>query len=1672
MSGRRNNFSRRRSNNASATPARSYQGPIPELKDDIFDIGSVSASTFPKTVKKIESYVQRTCKDSNDIVIAIRTMTRAVLTPPNPPTTPTDPGYQVEYFKWTKKFEAMEKRIHTYSANESTVWAIIIGQCTPGLISMLEGNAIYIQAKVDNNIISLLECIQGYCCGFDTRGDPYMAIAEAFKKVFCFFQDNNVRNDDFHEDFKALIATLENYAGENTLGFLPTMVKMELGTLNNGDKDERNATAAMIKAAKATARNRFLAAVMLLAAHKPRYARLRVELKNSYGQGKLDCYPVSTDDTLEYLNTYTSPDIIQRRQHNNDASPAQSPGMNATPAAADEGVVLAQATTDHPGPQPYHANLTCHDCGKVGHIQRFCPDRTENQPRDPDRDQVHTMVADDANENNNTYDDAYATDDDENIFIQNEAKGVIDRHQLLLDSQSTISQFANGSYLSNIRPASRPVKVHCNSGSTSTDMEGDFSGMPVYYNKNGIANILSLYEVGKLHRVTYDSWDRDGVFQVHTPGGIVEFTPTPKGLHTLNLTDAPNVEHMFVSTVAGNMEGFTRREVAKAHEARRLQAMLGNPSARDYEGMVREKLITNCPVTVTDVKNAQTIFGPDLAGLRGKTVRRRPEHVRTDYVEIPKDFLSAYRNVTLTVDVMFVNGLPFLVTHSRGINLLTIEFAKSRTAANLATLVARVVDIYMAAGFHVQTAMMDMEFEALKPLLPRIVINTTAANEHVGEIERRIRIIKERARGFLATLPFKRLPKRIVIELLHFVTMWLNSFPVSSAGISQKWSPRELLRRQKFDAKLHCQAPFGSYCEVHDEPTPTNSMQRCTSPAICLGPTGNLQGSYKFFCLTTGQKLTRRKFTEIPMPHSIIDTVEKFGDNENRPTGLMFANRHGKEISEYPNDDIDDMITMPPPAAPYPDYPADLPGVMVATPSILTATATLPDIFPEVDAAQALRAAENADITLTPHETTPEDLYFSQPNGEGHDTDSSPSFDITHEYDDTPYEPTLPTNDAPSTAPSPAKIMPTATPVRRSGRQRTTPKFLEENYHLFTTVGEIEDLPESQCLPDTLVTDDTLATVCHYIMLHYADPAKPTKMPTETPTSKPPSSKQPTRKPTTSPATPTKKPTTTLSSTKNTFSLRAGLRKFGQLGEAAVSKELNQFNVLQTFTPLDATKLSPDQRKSALASLMFLTEKRNGTIKARACADGRPQRQHVAKEETASPTVATDSLFACAAINAREGRVVATLDIPGAFLHAENDSFVVMKLVGTLAELMVKTAPSLYRKFVTADASGRPVLYVQLQKALYGMLKSALLFYRKLVSDLTSMGFTMNPYDPCVANKQIKGSQMTICWHVDDLTLSHIDISAINDIISRIKTIYGQNLTEHIGLTHDYLGMHFDYSTPGQVEISMDKYIANVIDSFPEQITGVYATPATDNLFKVRTENVKPLPEPQAVMYHHTVAQLLFASTRVRRDIQTTVAFLTTRVKHPDEDDWGKLKRVLGYLNGTRSLHLTLTVDSLSILKWYVDGSHQIHDDCRGHTGGFFTLGRGAISSSSRKQRINTKSSTETELVAVDDKLGDILWMRYFLESQGYTIDENIIYQDNMSTLSLEKNGRVSGSSRTKHIRAKYFLVNDKYKAKEIDLQYCPTERMWADVLTKPLQGSKFREMRSILMNCPLDYSE
>jgi len=212
-----------------------------------------------------------------------------------------------------------------------------------------------------------------------------------------------------------------------------------------------------------------------------------------------------------------------------------------------------------------------------------------------------------------------------------------------------------------------------------------------------------------------------------------------------------------------------------------------------------------------------------------------------------------------------------------------------------------VIRVYTRGGFVVQTMMMDMEFKKLVDLLPNVTINTTAAREHVGEIERKIRVIKERARITMNALPYPQLPRLMTIELMHFCIMWMNAFPVKS-GVSEKWSPRELISHHKLDAKVHCKTPFGAYCEVHMDPDIMNTMEPRTKWGICLGPTGNMQGSNKCMSLSTGKKIVRRKFTEMPMTESVMNQIDKWAKKDRTQNGLTFANKKGMEY-EFNDDD-------------------------------------------------------------------------------------------------------------------------------------------------------------------------------------------------------------------------------------------------------------------------------------------------------------------------------------------------------------------------------------------------------------------------------------------------------------------------------------------------------------------------------------------------------------------------------------------------------------------------------------------------------------------------------------------------------------------------------------------------------------------------------------------------
>ena len=276
--------------------------------------------------------------------------------------------------------------------------------------------------------------------------------------------------------------------------------------------------------------------------------------------------------------------------------------------------------------------------------------------------------------------------------------------------------------------------------------------------------------------------------------------------------------------------------------------------------------------------------------------------------------------------------------------------------------------------------------------------------------------------------------------------------------------------------------------------------------------------------------------------------------------------------------------------------------------------------------------------------------------------------------------------------------------------------------------------------------------------------------------------------------------------------------------------------------------------------------------------------------------------------------------------------------------------------------------------------------------------------------------------------------------------------------------MKLDYSTPGVLRVDMREYIDAMMAEFPHKLEGSVMVPWSDKLFKV-DETQKKLEDARRETFHSFVMKAMFLCKRGRSDIQPAISCLASRVTEPNEGDWKKLLRVMVFLKTTRDDILALEADNTQTLKWYVDAAFAVHSDMKSHTGSTFSLGKGMIVSDSTKQKVNSRSSTEAELIAVDDRISKILWTKRFIESQGFKVKLNIIYQDNTSTMKLENNGKASSGRQTRHFNIKCFYVTDLIGRDKVKVIYCPTDNMLADYMTKALTGSKFHLFRDLVMN-------
>ena len=266
------------------------------------------------------------------------------------------------------------------------------------------------------------------------------------------------------------------------------------------------------------------------------------------------------------------------------------------------------------------------------------------------------------------------------------------------------------------------------------------------------------------------------------------------------------------------------------------------------------------------------------------------------------------------------------------------------------------------------------------------------------------------------------------------------------------------------------------------------------------------------------------------------------------------------------------------------------------------------------------------------------------------------------------------------------------------------------------------------------------------------------------------------------------------------------------------------------------------------------------------------------------------------------------------------------------------TSTQYYRYLHTPSISEKKIQdFVSIVRAtcegdIYGCaVKSALLWYELFTTTLKDMGFELNPYDPCIANCNIEGSECTVAWYIDNNKISHENPDVVTMIIEKIESRFGK-MTFTGGKEHVFLGMNVRYTEERTAVITMKEYLREAIEDLGLNITREAATPARRDIFKVLSEKATPLPKRRAETFHSVVAKLRYVVIRARMDILLAVAFLCTRVSKSTVQDEGKLQRLLEDVKGSIDDKYKLGANDLGRMQSWVDASYAVHPDMRSHT--------------------------------------------------------------------------------------------------------------------------------------------
>ena len=1112
---------------------------------------------------------------------------------------------------------------------------------------------------------------------------------------------------------------------------------------------------------------------------------------------------------------------------------------------------------------------------------------------------------------------------------------------------------------------------------------------------------------------------------------------------------------------------YSTEQIKRAKRIRYLHCVLGHPSNGVLKRALQFGAITGTKFTTKDIELTELILGQCSHCIRGKstalsykpsdsTPSSKPgEVVHVDIMALPELSIGGKRFILFTVD-----------DFSGYISLVGLV---NKDTKILCSAVDSLIATYSQYKIIIHKLVSDFEsnLSSCKQYinLKGIQFGQTPPYQHAQKCERYVRTIKERMRTILSSLSY-HLPAALYYELITAAVFYLNSLPNS---LHPQSSPKEIIEGTKLDISNIPLLPFGQPALFDESKRHQGSYVPHADYGICLGPHNTCPNSIRAYIFETGIVEVRRKVTPlIELPPNVkwkqhpIDPrlkVEFHTRIHNRPNMEVFADLLNYNDVTNINSTNTKISRQTNPSSVIPSRFQNVNniGSEVSVPST-SAIATSPRNVAidkessngdttnrsirrkisndsEINSASESTSSNSSALetqiskpqvinTSNIETTNTNDVYLPNSNHTSADQDLQGETNNNNSIDRTTIDSS---NDRIVINNSTDNSF---NSMQASSKPTTVDPDAPSNADITTFSSQLHDL--SNDIPNFNTDhDDDHITVEEEIRHHHYNTRHKHK------------------------------------ATKINFALRISVKSAinGPRKEEAIeaiSSEIKTLLDAKVGHYVKIKDIPKDLRRNILPSFTFIKYKVHADgsfdrVKARHVAGGHLQTDlDDMYTDISSTTVNITSVMLLLNIYTLTAGKLVTYDIKGAFLNApwdKKDPKTYIRIDKHMTKVWTMIDKSA-KQYLTGDGE----LIVELDKYIYGLKQSPLMWQMHLLNTLKRLGFTRLINDDCLYIYKRNNHFTLIAIHVDDI----LQMSTSMDLIQLLHD--GLAETYH-GLVYNkepksYLGMNLTTQSDNKsIEIDMTASINKLIDKHLPKPYKLYNSPGGSDLFDAKDST----PLPNKNNYLSIVMSLMYIARLVRPDILLSVVYLSTRSSQPTENDYSKLMRVLSYLKMTSHIKLKLQCDNLTI-NCHCDASYGAHHDGASHTGYWVSLGktRSYLYAKSNKQKLFATSSTEAELVAAVDSVKTLIWIQNLINEIGIiNVPFSRLYQDNKSVIFLITD--ISKHRRSKHLLIKLNYIKQIYDSGIIKVIYIPTDKMVADTLTKSLQGALF-----LNLNCSI----